>query len=121
MNRCTTSNVHDITPHEKYYGRKLDLSHLKIFGTIAFMHIPDEKRQKLDPKSEKCIRVGYSLEQKGYKYFNSSIRKVHVSCDVFDESKSWCVPDSTPSEPIEEEVDINSEDNIQPSPIPGEV
>ena len=28
------------------------------------MHIPDEKRQKLDPKSEKCILMGYSLEQK---------------------------------------------------------
>ena len=26
MNWCTTSGVHEVTPHEKYYGRKPDLS-----------------------------------------------------------------------------------------------
>ena len=62
MNRCTTSGVHEITPHERYYGKKTDLSHTRIFGAIAYVHIPDEKRKKLDPKSEKCILVGYSLE-----------------------------------------------------------
>ena len=35
------------------------------FGTIAYVHIPNEKQQKLDAKSEKCILVEYSLEQKG--------------------------------------------------------
>ena len=65
MSRCTTSGVHEVMPHEKYYGRKPDLSHTQIFGAIAYVHILDEKRQKLDPKSEKCILVGYSLETKG--------------------------------------------------------
>ena len=63
MNSCTTSGVHDVTAHEKFYGKKPDLFHIRIFGSIAFVHIPDEKRQKLDPKSKKCILVGYSLEQ----------------------------------------------------------
>ena len=97
MNRCTTSGVHEVTPHEKYYGNKLDLSHVRIFGSIAYVHIPNEKRQKLDPKSEKCILVGYSLEQKGYKCFNASTRKVRVSRDVvFDESASSYAPEPTP-------------------------
>ena len=52
MNQCTKSGVHNVTPHEKYYGRKSDLSHIRIFGSIAYIHIPDERRQKLDPKSE---------------------------------------------------------------------
>ena len=61
MNRCTTSGVHDVTLHEKYLGKKPDISHTRIFGSIAYVHIPDEKWQKLDPKLEKCILVGYSL------------------------------------------------------------
>ena len=65
MNQCTTSGVHDVTPQEKYFRRKPDLSHSRIFGAISYVHIPDEKRQKLDPKLEKYILVGYSLEQKG--------------------------------------------------------
>ena len=62
------------------------------------MHIPDEKRQKLNPKSEKCILIGYSLEQKGYKCYNPSPRKVRVSRDVvFDKSASWYAPKMIPT------------------------
>ena len=60
------------------------------------VEIPDEKRQKLNPKLEKCILIGYSLEQKGYKCYNPSTRKVLVSRDVvFDESASWYAPETT--------------------------
>ena len=45
-----------------------------VFGAIVYMHIRDKKRKKLDPKSKKCILIGYSLEQKGYKCYNTSTR-----------------------------------------------
>ncbi|MCO5594866.1 hypothetical protein L7F22_048901 [Adiantum nelumboides] len=35
MNRTPTDDVHGVTPEEKYSGKKLDLSHLKVFGCIA--------------------------------------------------------------------------------------
>ena len=39
---------------------------------------------------EKCIFIGYSLEQKGYKCYNPSTHELHVSRDViFDEMASW--------------------------------
>ena len=76
MNRCTTLGVHDVMPREKLFGKKLDLSHIRIFGSIAYVHIPDDTMQKLDPKSEKCIRVGYTLEQEGYECYNPSTQKV---------------------------------------------
>ena len=43
MNRCTTSGVNEVTPHEKYFRKKTDLSHTRIFGAIAYVHILDEK------------------------------------------------------------------------------
>ena len=65
------------------------------------MHILNEKRKKLDPESEKCILVGYSLEQKGYKCFNPSTRKLCVSRDVvFEESASWYEAKPTPPKPF---------------------
>ena len=77
------------------------------------MHIPDEKWQNLDPKSEKCILVGYSLEKKGYKCFNPSTQKVHVSRDVvFDESAPWYKPEPTPLEPYTANLKY-TEDNDQ--------
>ena len=44
----------------------------------------------MDPKVEKYIFVGYSLEQKGYCYYNLDTCGINVSKDVvFDELKSW--------------------------------
>ena len=40
INRCTTEGVHNINPHEKYFGTKPNLSHLKVFGCISFVHVP---------------------------------------------------------------------------------
>ena len=83
------------------------------FLSNSFLEILNEKRQKLDPKSDKCILVGYSLEQKGYKCFNPSTRKVRVSRDVvFDESTSWYKPEPTPPEPSTNDLD-NTEDGDQ--------
>ena len=93
MNRTPTAAIHGMTPEERYTGRKPDISHLKIFGCIAYVHVPDELRSKLDPKAEKCIFIGYSLQQKGYRCYNPSTRKFTVSRDVvFDEMSSWYKP-----------------------------
>ena len=44
----------------------MDVSHLHVFRSEAWAHIPDEKNKALEPKSEKCIFVGYSEDVKGY-------------------------------------------------------
>jgi len=92
MNRTPTATVHGMTLEEKFTGKKPDVSHLRVFGCIAYVHVPDEKRSKLDPKAEKCIFIGYSSEQKGYRCFSPSTRKLQVSRDVFDEMASWYSP-----------------------------
>jgi len=86
MNRTPTTTIHGMTPEKKFIGKKPDVSHLKVFGCITYVHVPDEKRSKLDPKAEKCIFIRYSSEQKGYRCFNPSTWKLQVNRDVvFDE------------------------------------
>jgi hypothetical protein len=50
------------SPEEKFTGKKPDVSHLKVFGCITYMHVLDEKRSKVNPKVEKCIFIEYSLK-----------------------------------------------------------
>jgi hypothetical protein len=63
-----------MTHEEKFIGKKPDVSHLRMFGCIAYVHVFEEKRSKLNPKAKKCIFIKYSLEQKGYRCFNPSTR-----------------------------------------------
>ncbi len=64
-----------------------------MFSCIAYMHVLDKKRSKLNPKVEKCIFIRYYLEQKGYRCFNPSTRKLQMSRGVvFDEMASWYSP-----------------------------
>jgi hypothetical protein len=86
MNQTPTAAVHGMTPEKKFTCKKPNVSHLKVFGCITYVHVPDKKRSKLDPKVEKCIFIRYSSEQKGYRCFNLSTRKLQVSRNVmFDE------------------------------------
>ena len=52
-NRSPTSALVDKTPYEVWSGQKPFVAHLIFFGCEAFMHVPKEKRSKLDNKAEK--------------------------------------------------------------------
>ncbi|RVW71043.1 Retrovirus-related Pol polyprotein from transposon RE1 [Vitis vinifera] len=54
----------------------------KIFGCSAFVHINQQHRSKLDPRSLMCIFLGYSSNQKGYKCYSPVTRKFYNSMDV---------------------------------------
>ena len=79
-----------MTLYEAWSGRKPGVAHLKVFGCIAYAHVPDEKRRKLDHKSVKCIFIGYCEETKTYRMYNAEPGKMLVSHDMFfDEKEEW--------------------------------
>ena len=49
---------------------------MRVFGSITYVHVRKEKLRKLDAKAEKCILVGYSDKQKGYKCYNPQTKYV---------------------------------------------
>lgn len=60
----------DKTPYELWHGRKPSYTHLRVFGTPAWVYIPSQKRRKLDKKAEKLILVGYAERRKAYRLLN---------------------------------------------------
>ena len=83
---------------------------------ILYVHVPNQKQQKLDSKSVKCILVGYSSEKNGYKCFDPSTQMVRVTRDVvFEESASWYEPISYLSYSTKDEMNIKLKDDIDPS------
>ncbi|KAJ6937917.1 hypothetical protein NC652_012263 [Populus alba x Populus x berolinensis] len=90
LNRCPTRSLQGVTPEEAWSGHKPNVTHLRVFGCVAYAKIPDARRRKLDDKSEKCIFVGYGERRMGYRLYNPITKKVITSRDViFEEDKSW--------------------------------
>ena len=78
----------NITPYEQVTGNKPSIAHLRVFGCKAHMHmhIPDEKRRKLDAKSLECIRIGYAEGKKAFVCLHRPTGRIFESRDVvFDE------------------------------------
>ena len=82
VRNCSPTCTFDETPYERWYKEKPDVSNLRVFGCKAYARIPDEKRKKLDPKSQQCIFVGYPAGVKGYKLYDPVKRKMIVRRDV---------------------------------------
>ncbi|KAJ7976200.1 Retrovirus-related Pol polyprotein from transposon TNT 1-94 [Quillaja saponaria] len=89
-NRCPTKGVENQTPQEAWSGKKPNVSHLRIFGSIAYAHVPDQERSKLDDRSVKYVFIGYDSNSKWYKLYNPRNGKIIVSRDVeFNEDETW--------------------------------
>ncbi|WVY99969.1 hypothetical protein V8G54_026039 [Vigna mungo] len=62
----------------------------RVFGCISYVHIHSMDRGKLDPRALKCVFIGYSLTQKGYKCYHPPSKKFFVSRDVtFNEQEGY--------------------------------
>jgi hypothetical protein len=70
------------TPEEMFTGKKLEVSHLKIFGCPVFIHIPKEKRNKLEPSGKKGIFVGYCEVSKAFIIYIPGHHHIEISRDV---------------------------------------
>ena len=60
-----------------------------MFGCEAYAHVPKQLCRKLDPKSHKCIFIGYGADgEMGYRLWHPDSRKLIRSFHViFNESK----------------------------------
>ena len=71
-----------------------------MFGSSAFVHIHEPNRGKLDARSCKCMFLGYSSVQKGYRCYSPEKKKYFISKDVvFIENQLFF-----PKNPIQGEI-----------------
>ena len=76
LNRLPSKSV-DKSPYEIWTGHKSMLSHLRVWGCLAY--IKYLKIDELGPKSDKYLFVGYSKKTKGYYFYLAAEQKVFVS------------------------------------------
>ncbi|RVW23954.1 Retrovirus-related Pol polyprotein from transposon TNT 1-94 [Vitis vinifera] len=90
----------------------------KIFGCSVFVHINQQHRSKLDLRSLKCIFLGYSSNQKGYKCYSPVTRKFYNSMDVtFFETQPYYPKNDIQEENSTQEYQFWDLESFSESPI----
>ena len=87
-NRTPVRRLKWKTPYELLHKKVPDISHLCVFGCGAYVYLPEEVRKnKLSPKSELMVFLGYPEGMKGYlfmRFHNNSLFRGATA--VFDET-----------------------------------
>ena len=87
INRSPSSAIAFDTPDQKWYGRTVDYSSMRVFGCMSYAHI---RQSKLEPRALRCVMIGYRRGVKGYRLWCIELgnQKVIISRDVqFEENR----------------------------------
>jgi len=110
QNQIPHKILNNMKLNEAFTGKKPSVDHLHIFGCLVYIHVPKDKRKKLDPASLRGIFVGYSASSKAYKIYIKEDRWIEVSKDViFDEIIAYKKSKDVPVESNGEEVPISKD------------
>lgn len=59
LNKSPTRALQNYTSEKAWSKIKPSAKHQRIFGSVCYKHVPNERRNKLDDKSETFILIGY--------------------------------------------------------------
>ncbi|PKU76837.1 Retrovirus-related Pol polyprotein from transposon TNT 1-94 [Dendrobium catenatum] len=82
INRLPSKPLSLKSPYQMLYNATPDYSHLRTFGCLCFPWLQPYTHNKFEPRSQPCLFLGYSPNHKGYKCFNLSNNKIHISRHV---------------------------------------
>ena len=110
-NRIITTAT-GVTPYERWYGKKPDVSNFRVFGRTAYAHVPDSSRQKLDQKAVKMRFVGtmYQINR----LYDENKRKVFIRRDVIFNETGFGHTNRVQLE-VEEEDSLSNEESARRS------
>ena len=86
INRLPSLAIGKRTPQEVWTGSLCDYSFLRIFGCPTYDRV---NIGKLEPRSVKCIFIGFKLGVKGYKLYQPEYQKIIYSRDVISEARNY--------------------------------
>ena len=79
QNRSPHELLDEKTLENVFTGEKPYISYLQIFGCCVYVHIPKEKRTKMEPLGKKGTFVGYNQTSKAFRIYVPDERQIEVS------------------------------------------
>ncbi|TQD95848.1 hypothetical protein C1H46_018590 [Malus baccata] len=88
INRMPSPALGNKSPFQLVYNFIPTIQHLKVFGCSCYPWLRPYTSTKLDPRTTKCVFLGYASKYKGFLCYDASKNKMYVSRHVlFDETE----------------------------------
>ena len=119
INRMPSLVLNWATPYHQLFQNNSFPIEPKVFGCTCFVRDVRPQVSKLDSKSLKCIFVGYSRVQKGYRCYCPTLRRYFVSTDVtFFETTLFSLSSPVPSQEEDDDLLVYTITLSAPTPAP---
>ncbi|RVX08781.1 Retrovirus-related Pol polyprotein from transposon TNT 1-94 [Vitis vinifera] len=121
INRMPSSVLHDQIPHSLLFpDQPLYFLPPRVFSCTCFVHILTPGQDKLSAKAMKCLFLGYSRLQKGYRCYSLETHRYFISADVTFFEVSPFFSTTSESLPVSEVLPIpivSPPDAMPPRPL----
>ncbi|QRW08769.1 Retrovirus-related Pol polyprotein from transposon TNT 1-94 [Ceratobasidium sp. AG-Ba] len=81
-NRSPTHTLGDVTPYERFYGRKPHIGNLQEFGAECWVLDQSGSNRKLDVKSKKYRFTGFADNSTAWQYYKQESRQILKSRNI---------------------------------------
>ncbi|XP_074271711.1 uncharacterized protein LOC141595648 [Silene latifolia] len=115
---CTPSTLlaHKL-PYEVLLGVSSSYRKLRVFGCLCFAHNQKTHSDKYEPRSRKCIFLGYPHNKKGWKVYDLETEMFFISRDViFHEDSFFFITPITPASLDPTSIPFDDEPPESPEP-----
>lgn len=89
LSKCPTKKMAERTSYEAWTSVKLDVSHLRVFVSMCFRHVPEQLTKKLDDRSQVMVLIDYHSTAAYKMYSPNDDRLVIIRDVIMDENKRW--------------------------------
>nr|GEU78440.1 putative reverse transcriptase domain-containing protein [Tanacetum cinerariifolium] len=117
QNRSIILLRHGKTPYEVLHNKLLDLSLLHLFGALCYPTNDSENLEKLQPKADIGIFIGYAPTKKAFQIYNQRTRQIVETIHVdFDELTTMASEQSSSGPALHEITPATISSGLVPKP-----
>ncbi|KAK2418425.1 putative mitochondrial protein [Trifolium repens] len=119
INRMPSSVLNDQVPHSLLYPTDpLYVVSPRVFGCTCFVHDLSPGRDKMSARAIKCVFLGYSRVQKGYRCYSPSTHRFYTSADVtFFEDLPFFANSTAPTPDLDQVLPVPYFEYIESTPL----
>nr|GFA68963.1 integrase, catalytic region, zinc finger, CCHC-type, peptidase aspartic, catalytic [Tanacetum cinerariifolium] len=107
-----------MTSYELLHNKLPDLSFLHVFGALCYLANDCENLEKLQPKADIGIFIGYATTKKAFQIYNRRTRQIVETIHVeFDELKAMASKQSSSRSTLHKMTNATISSGLVPIPI----